>query len=105
LLLHARIYLGEDHEVIAEARPLAEANPLCEELSGILMLALYRCHRRAEALSVFRVARMRMLDNLGVEPMEELRSLGDAILLERRLPTNAEWLSSVIPAYTHVANE
>lgn len=97
LLLQARLRLGEDLELIAEARPLAEAHPLCEELCGLLMLALYRCRRRAEALQAFELARTSILENLGVEPMEDLRLLENSIRLERRLVTNAGWLDSATP--------
>ena len=44
------------------------------------MLALYRSGRQAEALAAFADARRALLDELGLEPSEELRQLQAAIL-------------------------
>ena len=44
------------------------------------MLALYRCDRAAEALRVYRQARRTMVDELGIEPGEQLQKLEHAIL-------------------------
>ena len=52
-LLTARLGHGEYGEAAAELRRLTAEHPLREELSGMLMVALYRCHRRSDALEVF----------------------------------------------------
>jgi predicted ATPase len=44
------------------------------------MLALYRSGRQAEALDVYRRSRNRMVDELGIEPGLELRSLASRVL-------------------------
>src|SRR5438445_11307233 len=44
------------------------------------MLALYRAGRQADALSAYRQARTRLVDELGVEPGPALRRLEQAIL-------------------------
>ena len=44
------------------------------------MLALYRTGRTAEALSVYREARQRLVEELGIEPGGELRELETLIL-------------------------
>src|SRR5262249_40048253 len=55
-------------------------HPLRERLRGQLMLALYRSGRQVEALEVYRNARAELIDQLGIEPGDELRRLENAIL-------------------------
>ncbi|GGL05568.1 SARP family transcriptional regulator [Sphaerisporangium melleum] len=72
--------LGRHQELIGELTRLVEHYPLRERLRGQLMLALYRCDRRAEALQVYRLARETMIEELGIEPNEQLQRLEHAIL-------------------------
>src|SRR4051812_15465691 len=44
------------------------------------MLALYRSGRQTEALDVYRRSRDRLVDELGIEPGPELRSLANRVL-------------------------
>ena len=44
------------------------------------MLALYRSGRQAEALAAYREARRMLVDELGIEPSQDLRELEQAIL-------------------------
>ncbi|MEV1147688.1 AfsR/SARP family transcriptional regulator, partial [Micromonospora sp. NPDC049799] len=62
---------------------LAEAvtkEPLREKLRGLLMLALYRSGRQADALSLYRETRHLLREELGIEPVLELRDLHNQIL-------------------------
>lgn len=72
--------LGRHVEVIPDLRALVEAHPLREELYRDLMLALYRSGRQFEALDTFRRARRTLVEEIGVEPSEELRGLERAVL-------------------------
>ncbi|WP_431995859.1 AfsR/SARP family transcriptional regulator [Streptomyces griseoflavus] len=72
--------LGRHTEVIAELMSLTRAYPMKEQLSRLLMLALYRSGRQADALAVFRTARRTLVDQLGIEPGAALRELHDRIL-------------------------
>jgi DNA-binding SARP family transcriptional activator len=72
--------LGSHTDVIAELRELLAANPLRERLHGLLMLALYRAGRQADALAAFRDARRQLHDELGVEPAALLQQLHQQIL-------------------------
>jgi DNA-binding SARP family transcriptional activator len=66
--------------LIAELERLAAAHPYRERLAWLLMLALYRTGRQADALAVYRAARERLVEELGVEPGRALRDLESAIL-------------------------
>ena len=78
--IDADLELGRHAELVGELRSLAAGHPLRERLCGQLMLALYRCGRQAEALDAFRVMRMRLDSELGLEPSPALRELERAIL-------------------------
>jgi DNA-binding SARP family transcriptional activator/tetratricopeptide (TPR) repeat protein len=78
--IEADLKLGRHGEVIAELRQLAAAQPLRERLQALLMLALYRDSRRAEALAAYRQARRILVDELGAEPGPELQRLHRQIL-------------------------
>jgi predicted ATPase/DNA-binding SARP family transcriptional activator len=78
-LVEARLGLGEHTEVIATMTGLVAAEPLRERPRRLLMLALYRAGRHAEALAAYRDARA-ALDEIGLQPGPELRQLEQAIL-------------------------
>ncbi len=64
---------------MAELEQLVTEQPLRERLRGLLMLALYRSGRQADALDTLAAIR-EALDELGLEPAAELRALQGAIL-------------------------
>jgi DNA-binding SARP family transcriptional activator len=72
--------MGRHEELVNELNGLIDSAPLRERLYGYRMLALYRSGRQAEALEVFRRARTTLIDEVGVEPGQELRDLERAIL-------------------------
>jgi DNA-binding SARP family transcriptional activator len=78
--LDAELHLGAHAEMILELRRLVTAHPLREQLHGLLMLALYRCGRQAEALDAYRGARHVLVEELGIEPGTGLRELHQRIL-------------------------
>jgi DNA-binding SARP family transcriptional activator len=79
-LAEAEIELGGHREVLAELQRLAADHPLREHLHALLMLALYRSGRQAEALTAYQQARAVLVEDLGVEPGTELRELQQQIL-------------------------
>ncbi|MBS2532130.1 tetratricopeptide repeat protein [Catenulispora sp. NF23] len=78
--LAAELAAGRTQDVIGELVKLSHENPLRERAKVLLMTALYRSGRQAEALEVYRIARAELIDQLGIEPGEELRKLQQAIL-------------------------
>ena len=72
--------LGGHREIIGELRALVAAHPLRERPVAQLMLALYRCGRKAEALDAYQRARMALADELGLDPGAPLQRLHQQIL-------------------------
>ncbi|MBF6329907.1 AfsR/SARP family transcriptional regulator [Nocardia transvalensis] len=75
-----KIDLHRYADAVAELTQLVAAHPLQERFRALLMFALYRCGRRAEALEVFQDIRRRLTEELGIEPGPELRKLQQQIL-------------------------
>jgi DNA-binding SARP family transcriptional activator len=71
---------GRASELVPDLQALVAAEPLRERPRAQLMLALHRSGRRADALEVYRQTRRLMVDELGLEPSEELRTLERTIL-------------------------
>ena len=78
--LEADIELGLHAEMIGELEGLVASYPLRERLWRLLVLALYRAGRQADALAAYRRARDLLALELGLEPGEELRRLEQAVL-------------------------
>lgn len=72
--------LGHHAEAVSELTALTAAHPLRERLRELLMLALYRSGRQAEALAVYADTRRLLADELGVDPCPELSDLQQRIL-------------------------
>ncbi|QGV80079.1 AfsR/SARP family transcriptional regulator [Streptomyces ficellus] len=83
-LLETRLDLdlecGHHAEAVSELTALTAAHPLRERLRELLMLALYRSGRQAEALAVYADTRRLLADELGVDPRPELARLQQRIL-------------------------
>ena len=79
-LCEARLALGRHDEIVPELEGLVAERPHHERLRGLLMLALYRSGRQADALAVYRETRETLLDELGLEPGKELQGLERLIL-------------------------
>ncbi|MFJ8794214.1 BTAD domain-containing putative transcriptional regulator [Streptomyces sp. NPDC102462] len=79
-VLRMDMELGCYQQAIPELLRLTAAHPLREGLRRLLMIALYRCGRRAEALAVYDDTRRVLLSELAVGPGASLRRLRDRIL-------------------------
>jgi DNA-binding SARP family transcriptional activator len=78
--IEADLELGSAGELVGELEQLVGEQPLRERFRAQLMLALYRAGRQADALEAYQDARRVLMDELGLEPSEELRALQQAIL-------------------------
>ncbi|MER7173561.1 AfsR/SARP family transcriptional regulator [Streptomyces mesophilus] len=67
-------------EAVSELTALTAAHPLRERLRELLMLALYRSGRQAEALAVYDDTRRLLAEELGVDPRQGLADLHQRIL-------------------------
>jgi DNA-binding SARP family transcriptional activator/WD40 repeat protein len=69
------LILGRHEQIVSEIEALFAEEPYREKVAGMLMLALYRSGRRAEALRVYRRTRERLIEDLGIEPGSDLSQL------------------------------
>jgi predicted ATPase/DNA-binding SARP family transcriptional activator len=79
--LAARLELGDGVELVGELEELVVEHPLREGLWGLLMVALYRQGRQADALAAYNRVRTYLADELGLDPGPSLRSLERQVLL------------------------
>ena len=79
-LLEAELARGRHAEVLPDLQALAQEYPLRERPHGLLMLALYRSGRQAEALEAYRRTRAHLVEELGIEPGPALQDLEQQIL-------------------------
>jgi DNA-binding SARP family transcriptional activator len=79
-LIDAELELGRHAQVVPRLETIVGRYPYREHPRAQLMLALYRGGRQAEALAVYRDVRTLLVDELGIEPGDELQELERAIL-------------------------
>ncbi|HEX3715558.1 MAG TPA: BTAD domain-containing putative transcriptional regulator, partial [Trebonia sp.] len=71
---------GRPEAAVPELTTLVAEHPLRERARGLLMIALYRCGRQAEALRAFHDARERLAEDLGIDPGTELARIHQRVL-------------------------
>lgn len=74
---------GRQAEAVADLERLVATHPLRERLHRLLMLALYRAGRQADAITAYHALRHRLADELGIDPAPELQALAEAILRQQ----------------------
>jgi DNA-binding SARP family transcriptional activator len=109
--------LGHHDRLVPELSRLVAEYPLREQLRYLLILALYRGGRQAEALAAYQDTRRFLIEEFGVEPGERLQQLHLAILRSDRAlvpddaapppppppPPYASPYASYVPPGTHLA--
>ncbi len=78
--IEAELELGRPAELLPELERLLGGRPYEERLCALLMLALYRSGRQAQALQVYAEGRRRLVEDLGIEPGPALQRLEHQIL-------------------------
>ena len=78
----ADLGLGRHGELAGELEALCREHPLRERLWELLILALYRSGRQAEALRAYTEIRDRLVGELGIDPGPALRELQARILAQ-----------------------
>ena len=71
---------GHHRQLIAELDSLTEEHPFRERFRAQQMLALYRSGRQAEALRAYEKTRTYLVDEMGLDPSQDLRELEQRIL-------------------------
>ncbi|WP_158630295.1 AfsR/SARP family transcriptional regulator [Glycomyces terrestris] len=72
--------LGTGVSVVADLRRVLDRHPYRQHAAELLMTALYREDRPAEALDAFEAIRRQLADELGIDPGQRLKELHTAIL-------------------------
>jgi len=83
--------LGRHAEVVAELRELVAQHPLREQLWALLLIALYRSARQADALDAYQQVKALLSDELGLDPCPAL------VELQRKILTNDQSLATPAP--------
>ncbi|MFJ7078946.1 AfsR/SARP family transcriptional regulator [Streptomyces sp. NPDC098781] len=78
--LDSLVLLGRFTDALDDLATLSTSDQYDESLLALRMRALYGCERQAEALSAFQDMRVRLTEELGVDPGEELRRVYESIL-------------------------
>ena len=81
-LFDAELSCGRAADLVPEMESLARQHPLRERVWSLLMLALYRAGRQADALRAFQEHRGAMVEELGLDPGPSLRALEERILAQ-----------------------
>ncbi|MFE9319344.1 BTAD domain-containing putative transcriptional regulator [Streptomyces albidoflavus] len=83
-LYEASLRCARHRQITGELEKLTLDHPLRERFYDLLMAALHRSGRQAEALGVYERARRQLVAGLGVEPGPALRARMEAVLHQSR---------------------
>jgi predicted ATPase/DNA-binding SARP family transcriptional activator len=81
-LWEARLALGEHNQLVGELEAAVATEPLRERRWVLLMLALYRSGRQADALRAYQRLRKVLGEQLGLEPAGETQAMEAAVLAQ-----------------------
>jgi DNA-binding SARP family transcriptional activator len=78
----AELAVGRHSEAVGELERMVDRHPLRERLWELLITALYRSGRQADALAAYQRVRRILADELGIEPSPTLRALEHRVLVQ-----------------------
>lgn len=100
----AALELGQHRDVVGRLQELIATHPYHERLCGLLVLALYRSGRQADALAAYASTKQRLGDELGIDPGPEMQALETAVLrqdpallLAVDAPTSGRTVAPAVP--------
>ncbi|PZG51553.1 AfsR family transcriptional regulator [Spongiactinospora gelatinilytica] len=85
--IEADLTSGPEEPLVAELRELVADHPLRERMVGLLMVALHRFGRQAEALEAYQRTRRHLVEELGLEPGQALQRTHQEVLAGDVTPT------------------
>jgi len=101
--IDADMRMSRHRDVIGETERLVRDHPLRERPVGLVMTALYRSGRQADALRAFQTYRRTIGEELGIEPSPELCRVEEQVLLhDPRLASRD--VNSSLGAHLEIAN-
>jgi DNA-binding SARP family transcriptional activator/tetratricopeptide (TPR) repeat protein len=89
--IQIEVIAGLNHDLVPELMALTQEHPLRERFRALLMAALYKVGRQAEAMEEYRRTRRDLMDELGIEPSVDLQRLHQTMLVGKPItdPTSA----------------
>ncbi len=78
----AELAAGRHRALVGEFGALVAEHPLRERMRAVLMVALYRAGRQADALREYDRLRSALVEQLGLDPSPDLTALMDKILVQ-----------------------
>jgi len=78
----AELAIGRHAEAVAELERMVDRHPLRERFWELLITALYRAGRQADALAAYQRLRRILADELGIDPSPALRELEHRVLVQ-----------------------
>ncbi|MFC3894983.1 BTAD domain-containing putative transcriptional regulator [Lentzea rhizosphaerae] len=82
----SRRVMADPRSVVGELSSFVSEHPTREGLAALLMTALYRTGRQADALAVYQRVRQHLVAELGVEPGPALRAVEQEVLAHAEVP-------------------
>ena len=97
-LYTAELHNGRHAAITSELGEVVHRHPLRERLHVLLMTALHRSGRRADALAAYRDARNVLVNELGLEPGPELQDVERAVLDGAAVDLDGPTAPAAVPA-------
>ncbi|WP_112265455.1 AfsR/SARP family transcriptional regulator [Lentzea terrae] len=96
---------GEHARLVPELRSLTRQHPVRERMWAQLILALHRCDRQTEALQAYDDIRLRLADELGLDPGKDLQRAHQQVLTADNRPRSRNDLPGDIPDFAGRAQD
>ncbi len=99
LLAQAHLALGQPRAAVSDLETLVNQRPYAESAVRLLMLALYRDQRQADALRLFDRCRHALADELGIDPSPALQQTHREVLAQQ---AQLDWMAPAAPVVPRI---